>query len=480
MEFCQLPQISIEKEKAMPPFAGVATGGLGHALKRQEPAIVTLNVGGQVFQTTSQTLAAAGVSSILSSPPPFIDRDPDLFADLLALLRTGRLPSSAADISDLLAEAEFYGLDPHLLRSSVSSSSYFSPLSLRRSLLLPLPGRDPVSVLSATPSGELLAAHGSKITSFDFSLRHRKTLLTSLPAVDSLLSLPDCSLAVAGASDFPGLQVLDLASGSLRKTLHWYPHVSSPGATVQAVGIASDRQLLFTSYESGRRNASAILAFDLGAGSEFRSVYEIGRREIYGAELDSAIPATKLKWVPSFNLLMAGGSHSGPSGVVGNIRLWDARTGSDPVWDLQEKDDCFADVTVSDELSAIFKVGVNSGDVLMADLRKLKVGEPWTVLGGGMWSAEIGWEKKGGRGCTIESQGKQVFCTRGGDVEMWSEVAMTVAPDHEQKVMRRNLMGRAKDMGGARILQLVFGGKRMAVARNGERSVEVWESSDRC
>ncbi|KAL0920526.1 hypothetical protein M5K25_009667 [Dendrobium thyrsiflorum] len=461
----------------MPPFDGAATTALLRPYKPPETSIVTLNVGGRVFQTTVQTLAAAGPSSLLSAPPSFIDRDPDLFASLLALLRTGRLPSSAAtdDISDLAAEAEFYGIDPRLLLSSSSSSS---SLSLRRSLLLPLPGRDPVAVLSASPSGELLAAHGSKISSFDFSLRRRKTILTSLPAVDSLLSLHNSSLAFAGAADFPGLQILDLSCGTLVKTLNWHPHPSAPGATVQAVCEAADRQLLFSSYESGRRNSSAILAFDLNSGGDFRPVYEISRREIFGAELDSAIPATKLKWVPSLNLLMTAGSHWGPSGVVGNIQLWDVRAGGTPtaIFDLKDKDDCFADVTVSDDLSAMFKVGANSGDVFMADLRKLKAGEPWFRLGGGRWNGG----KNEGKGCRIETEGRQVFCSRGGDIEMWSEVAMAAAaPEFEEKVMRRNLMGREKDMGGARILQMVFGGKRMAVARSGECCVEVWESSDR-
>ncbi|PKA45855.1 BTB/POZ domain-containing protein [Apostasia shenzhenica] len=463
----------------MPPFAGAA----GLAATTPAAAIVTLNVGGRIFQTTPQTLAAAGPSSLLSSLPPFIDRDPDLFAAILALLRTGRLPSSSfsgeasVDISDLFAEAEFYGLDPRLLLPSFSSSS-FSPLSLRRSLLLPLPGRDPVSVLSAAPSGELIAAHGSKITSFDFTLRNRRTTLTSLPAVDSVLSLPYSHLAAAGAADFPGLQLLDLSSRSLRKTLHWRPHPSAPGATVQAIAAAADRQILFSSYETGRRNASAILAFDLAPNGEFRPVSEIARREIYGAELDSAIPATKLRWVPYLNILMAAGSHWGPSGVLGEIRLWDIRSGGDPAWELKEKTDCFADVTVSDELSAVFKVGVNSGDVFMADLRKLNAAEPWVGLGGWRWNGEnLG--NKEGKGCKIECEGRHVFCSRGGEVELWSEVTMAAAAAAEEKVMRRNVMGRAKDVGGARILQMVFGGKRMAVARSEVSGVEVWESSDR-
>ncbi|KAA8522403.1 hypothetical protein F0562_013236 [Nyssa sinensis] len=102
------------------------------------------------------------------------------------------------------------------------------------------------------------------------------------------------------------------------------------------------------------------MVFDLQ--DSFRPVIEIGHYEIFGANLDSAIPATKLNWVSSYNLLMASGTHSGPSGVLGNIKFWNLRSGN-AVWELKEKVDCFADVTVSDNLSAIFKVGVNSGKV---------------------------------------------------------------------------------------------------------------------
>ncbi|RWW05336.1 hypothetical protein GW17_00031394 [Ensete ventricosum] len=455
---------------------------------RAEPGnVVTLNVGGQLFQTTPQTLALAGPDSLLSSlssslpsssSVPFIDRDPDLFAALLSLLRTGRIPSrttAALDHDDLLAEARFYALHP-LFLSALSSHALFDAFALRRSLLLPLPGRDACSALAPSPfDASLLVAHGGKVSSFDPSLHRRATVLTPLPVVDSLLALGP--LAAAGAADFPGLHLLDLGhpDDPVRHVLRWCPHPSAPAAAVQAIG--SSPELLFCSFESCRRNASAILAFDL---TTFQPVTDIARREIYGAELDSAIPATKLQWVPGSNLLMAAGSHGGPSGLLGDIRLWDVRSG-EAIWELKEKQNCFADVTVSDGLSAMFKVGINSGEVFMADMRKLSSEEPWISTGDGRRPAT---GKKEGSGCRIESYGRHVFCSRGGDVEMWTEVVMGCWRRGEdglesERVMRRNLMGGTKDGEGKKINLLGFGGNRMVVARKEEQWVEVWESSPR-
>ncbi|XP_010275635.1 PREDICTED: BTB/POZ domain-containing protein At5g41330 [Nelumbo nucifera] len=469
----------------MPPFVDdILPSSNVFIQKKPESSIITIDVGGQLFQTTKQTLAQAGSGSLLSklsnpsslSRPdvPFIDRDPEIFSILLSLLRTGNLPSKAKafDLQDLIFEAQFYGLES-LLVSSQSNPSQFEAFNLEKSLILPLNGRDSPSAISTTPYGSVHVSHGSKITSFDWSLRRKSTILTQFTAIDSLLALSQ-SVAAAGATDFSGLQILDLDRGFIRETLNWENSTMS-SSTVQAIGSSPD--FLFTSFESGRRNSSSIMVFDIHGS--FCPVVEIARCEIYGAEIDSAIPATKLRWVSSLNMLMASGSHGGPSGVLGNIRLWDIRSGN-VVWELKEKMDCFSDVTVSDALSAIFKVGVNSGEVFFADMRKLNADNPWVCLGDAR-KGNSG--KKEGFGCKIESHGNQVFCSKGGDVELWSEVLMGSPTSSEDglrgRVFRRNLMGRVKDVGGCKITNLAFGGNRMVVTRKDQQSVEVWQSSVR-
>ncbi|KAL3833480.1 hypothetical protein ACJIZ3_008216 [Penstemon smallii] len=460
----------------MPPFAGSKSFSNGFH-QDSNSNIVTIDVGGQLFQTTKQTLSLAGSKSLFSSISnsnqgvPFIDRDPELFSILLSLLRTGNLPSKAKafDIQDLISESQFYGIE-NILINSQSNPSQFDAYNLEKSLVLPLSGRDSASTISTTKYGSLHVAHGSKITSFDWSLQRKSTILTQFTAIDSLLALSPTT-AAAGATDFSGLQIIDLDKGFVKDTLNW-ENVTRSDSTVQAIGTSPE--YLFTSFESGRRNSNCIMIYDLN--NSLHPVTKIGHYEIFGADLDSAIPATKLQWVPSHNLLMASGSHSGPSGVLGNIKFWDIRSGN-VVWELKEKVDCFSDITVSDTLSAMFKVGVNTGEVFFADLRNMDAYVPWICLGDGRKLAN---GKKEGYGCKINTHGNQVLCSKGNNLELWSEVlfgsTQKQGDNLSERVFKKNLMGRSNDIGGSRITNFDFGGNKMYVTRKDQQCVEVWNS----
>ena len=95
-------------------------------------ATVVLNVGGTLFRTTKRTLCSIeesffalmfrsttdgecwAESSLSSSNPIFIDRDPDFFKDVLSYMRSHLFgPSDDIDLRDLemlLIEADFYQL----------------------------------------------------------------------------------------------------------------------------------------------------------------------------------------------------------------------------------------------------------------------------------------------------------------------------------------------------------------------------------
>ncbi|KAK9067972.1 hypothetical protein SSX86_012083 [Deinandra increscens subsp. villosa] len=475
----------------MPPFtqSGPISNGfpltnqkINHQNHHPSTNIITIDVGGQLFQTTKQTLTLGGSNTLLSnifdsSEPdsinniPFIDRDPELFSILLSLLRTGNLPSKAKafDIQDIIFEAEFYGISDLLVQSQ-SNPSQFEAFDLEKSVILPLSGRDSPSAIATTPNGSVHVSHGSKITSFDWSLQRKSTTLTSFTAIDSLLALSP-NVVAAGATDFSGLQILDLDLGFVRETLNW-ENATKSSSTVQAIGISPE--LLFTSFESGRRNSNSIMVYDLNS---FKVVTKIAQNEIFGANLDSAIPSTKLSWVPSLNLLMASGSHSSPSGVSGNIKFWDIRSGN-AVWEIKESADCFSDIAVSDTLSAVFKIGINSGEVSYIDLRNFGSDNSWSYLGD---TRKLNNDKKvkEGFGCTIETHGNQVFCGKQGNLELWSEVLMGSSNNVKDRIFRKNALGRVKDLGGNRITNMGFGGNKMFVARKDQQCIEVWQSSTR-
>ncbi|XP_076945155.1 BTB/POZ domain-containing protein At5g41330-like [Bidens hawaiensis] len=468
----------------MPPFSqsDPISNGFSVSHKTHHPNhhsltnIITIDVGGQLFQTTKQTLTLAGSKTIFSNlfepnninSIPFIDRDPELFSILLSLLRTGNLPSKAKafDIQDIIFEARFYGIDDLLVQSQ-SNPSQFEPFNLEKSIILPLSGRDSPSAIATTPNGSVHVSHGSKITSFDWSLQRKSTTLTSFTAIDSLLALSP-NVVAAGATDFSGLQILDLELGFVTQTLSW-ANATKSSSTVQAIGTSPE--FLFTSFESGRRNSNSIMVYDLNS---FKAVTEIAHNEIFGANIDSAIPSTKLSWIPSMNLLMASGSHSSPAGVTGNIKFWDLRSGN-AVWEVKETVDCFSDIAVSGTLSAVFKIGVNSGEVSYIDLRKFGSCDSWDYLGE---SKKVNVDKKvkEGFGCKIETRGNQVFCGKQGKLELWSEVLMGSLNNVKDRIFRKNLLGRVKDLGGNRIMNMGFGGNKMFVTRKDQQCVEVWQS----
>ncbi|KAL4585722.1 hypothetical protein LXL04_010346 [Taraxacum kok-saghyz] len=87
-------------------------------------------------------------------------------------------------------------------------------------------------------------------------------------------------VVAAGATDFSGLQIIDLELGHVRQTINW-ENMTKSGSTVQAIGASPE--LLFTSFESSRRNSNSILVYDLN--DSFKVVSELGHNEIFGADL---------------------------------------------------------------------------------------------------------------------------------------------------------------------------------------------------
>ncbi|GAA0166090.1 scaffold/adaptor protein [Lithospermum erythrorhizon] len=101
--------------------------------------------------------------------------DPQLFSVMLSSNLSSK--AKAFDIQDLIFESKYYGIE-HLLINSQSNPSQFEAFNLEKSTVLSLNGRDSPSAISTTKYGSVHVAHGSKITSFDWSLRRKSTILT--------------------------------------------------------------------------------------------------------------------------------------------------------------------------------------------------------------------------------------------------------------------------------------------------------------
>nr|XP_045088319.1 BTB/POZ domain-containing protein At2g24240-like [Aegilops tauschii subsp. strangulata] len=161
---------------------------------------IRLNVGGQVFETTADTLTltGAGEGTMLGAmlepcwntgatrgvPEYFIDRDPACFASLLNMLRTGELHVPAGVPERMLfQEASCYGLLDRVRAARIGE------LDLDRARLAASvpPGRAPVDrpAVRAAPDGGCCVTHGPIARVYNWMLEERRPVC--LTPVDPVL-----------------------------------------------------------------------------------------------------------------------------------------------------------------------------------------------------------------------------------------------------------------------------------------------------
>ncbi|XP_037442823.1 BTB/POZ domain-containing protein At2g24240-like [Triticum dicoccoides] len=148
---------------------------------------IRLNVGGQVFETTADTLRGAGEGTMLAAmlepcwnagatggvPEYFIDRDPACFASLLNMLRTGELHVPAGVPERMLfQEASYYGL---LDRARATRIGELDLSRTRLAASVP-PGRAPVDrpAVRAAPDGGCCVTHGPIVRVYNWMLEERQ------------------------------------------------------------------------------------------------------------------------------------------------------------------------------------------------------------------------------------------------------------------------------------------------------------------
>uniref|UniRef100_A0A1D1YEY4 BTB/POZ domain-containing protein At2g24240 n=1 Tax=Anthurium amnicola TaxID=1678845 RepID=A0A1D1YEY4_9ARAE len=278
---------------------------------------VRLNVGGKIFETTATTLAGAGRDSMLGAlldddwnpcrrggggeeEEHFIDRNPDCFAVLLDLLRTGEL-HVPPDMSErlLYREALFYGLLDHV-RGARWGPFDGNRLQLSRSVSGRAPGDG--TAVRAGPGGGCCVAHGSMVHVYNWMLEELPTITLDYQRVNDVGYLDADRIVITACERLGkgdgGMGLFSSSSGELLHRFQVTHENQVKSFTAGALCFSSgtpDDQKLFASCK-GRCNEYGIGVWDQVTGKQVDFFYESP-----GCSLGDA---DKLQWLPGSNCLM--------------------------------------------------------------------------------------------------------------------------------------------------------------------------------
>ncbi|KAK2376705.1 BTB/POZ domain with WD40/YVTN repeat protein [Trifolium repens] len=452
---------------------------------------IKLNVGGKLFETTLTTIRSGGPDSLLfalsnrfsNDPNPvFIDRDPEIFSVLLSLLRTNHLPSTARRFSkqELADEALFYGIDSHL--RSATSPPPFSGIDASIVGSIRPASEGLPSTFTAAENGSVWIAHGGQLSSYDWNLIHSATVRTHLDEINSICRVwPE--IAAVGTDSDAGLHFYNFSGSRHVGSVHWSDPSDPRIFKARVNSITASENSVFASFDCPHRE-NCILEVDK---AKLQIVSQLGQQS--GNQAKHMAPG-KLTWVPATGVLIGSAVTGGAFGYSGYIRLWDPRSG-EVVWETNEPGaagrssrfgDSFSAIDVDVEKLLLFKLCSKSGDLAMADMRRLS-DDPWIYLkekNPSLWT-------DGGDGSTssvVHCYKGQAFVARGGELEVWSRVQEVVECESEREresdgegVYRRNFVDKREYSEKGVIKKIEGGGDRLFISREDVEGIEVWESS---
>ncbi|XP_028793943.1 BTB/POZ domain-containing protein At4g30940 [Neltuma alba] len=270
---------------------------------------VRFNVGGRIFETTATTLANAGRNSMFgamfdenwnlvadNSTEHFIDRNPDCFAVLLDLLRSGELYIPVNIPEKLLyREALYYGLLDHV-RTAKWGPFDGNRLTLSRSITGQSPGDG--TAIRGGPDGGCCVAHGSMVHVYDWMLDEHPPLNLDYQRVNDV-GWADADHVVIGVSQRlgrgdGGLGLFRSSTGELRHKFPVRHENEVKSFTAGALSFSSDYKI-FSSCK-GRSNEYGIGVWDQITAKQIDFFYEP-----LGWSLGEA---DKLQWLEGRNCLL--------------------------------------------------------------------------------------------------------------------------------------------------------------------------------
>lgn len=281
----------------------VPTGSMGVQKDR-----VRFNVGGRIFETTATTLAIAGRNSLFgamfdenwdlqpTAGEHFIDRNPDCFAVLVDLLRTGELciPSHIPE-KLLYREALFYGLLDHV-RAAKWGPFDGNMLHLTRSVPGLAPGDG--TAIRAGPDGGCCVAHGSMVHVYDWMMEEHPPINLDYQRVNDAVWVDSESIVMSACErlgrDDGGMGLFSASTGELRYKFHVTHDDQVKSFTGGALSFTSDYKL-FSSCK-GRSNEYGIGVWDQVTGKQIDFFYEPPGWSLGEAD--------KLQWLHGTNCLL--------------------------------------------------------------------------------------------------------------------------------------------------------------------------------
>lgn len=271
---------------------------------------VRFNVGGRIFETTATTLGNAGRNSLFgamfdenwnlrtdhTTTEYFIDRNPDCFAVLLDLLRTGDLfiPSNVPERL-LYREAQFYGILDHV-RSAKWGPFDGNRLRLVRSVTGRAPGDG--TAIRAGPDGGCCVAHGSMVHVYDWMLEEYPPINLDYQRVNDAGWIDSENIVISACERLGrgdgGMGLFSASTGELRYKFLVNHENQFKSYTAGALSFSSDYKL-FSSCK-GRSNEYGIGVWDQITGKQMDFFYEPPGWSLGDAD--------KLQWLHGTNCLL--------------------------------------------------------------------------------------------------------------------------------------------------------------------------------
>ncbi|VAH22456.1 unnamed protein product [Triticum turgidum subsp. durum] len=432
---------------------------------------IRLNVGGQVFETTADTLTGAGEGTMLGTmlepcwnagatggvPEHFIDRDPVCFASLLNMLRTGELHVPAGVPERMLfREASYYGLLDCIRAARIGEFD----LDRARLVTSVPPGRAPMArpVIRAAPDGGCCVTHGPVVRVYNWMLEEPLPIcLTPTEPVRDAAYLGDSTLLVGAG----GLAAFSALTGDL--TQHFrLAHAGVKKSPLFNAGalVAFDQQTKgFASCNSRDSGYYGIGVWDCITGEHTDS--------FLNQNLDCALGnASKLQWLASTNALMVIKACSPEdSWSSSSITLVDFRDMS-VVWswcsDTRGKDHRrVVDAVVMEDERSVRLIS-QKHDLGFLDIRCESSGlQPWPRTHQSMVTAPTCYPKLAVHSGLLLASKDDTISVYGG-------------PNHDH--LRLALRG---SQGGGAIADFSVGGDRLFAVHHEDNVLDVWETLPR-